>query len=204
VRRLHAVLTIGHSSHPIEAFVELLRQQGVTAVADVRSAPFSRFNPQFNRGAVEQSLRSCGIKYVFLGHELVGRSSDPSCYENGKIQYARLARTSLFQSGLSRLIQGSREHRITLMCAEKEPLECHRTLLVARALDERGVAVEHIHADGRLEPHRAALMRLLDVVGPAQDLFRTLDQLIAEALARQEERIAYVDEMLSTEVRRDA
>jgi hypothetical protein len=90
------------------------------------------------------------------------------------------------------------------MCAEKEPLECHRTLLLARALDERGVAVEHIHADSRLEPHAATLMRLLDLVGPAQDLFRTPDQLIAEALARQEERIAYVDEMLSAEVRRDA
>ena len=203
MRRFHPVFTIGHSSHPIEAFVELLRQQGVTAVADVRSSPFSRFTPQFNRGIVEQSLKNCGIKYVFLGHELGGRSSDPSCYKNGKVQYARLAHTRLFQSGLRRVIQGSREHRITLMCAEKEPLECHRTLLVARAFDERGVAVEHIHADGRLEPHRAALIRLLDLVGPAQDLFRTPDELIAEALARQEVRIAYVDEMLSAAVRRD-
>ena len=203
--RHQPVLTIGHSNHSIKAFVELLHQQGVTALADVRSAPFSRFNPQFNSEALEQSLKPHAIKYVFLGRELGARSSDPSCYENGRIQYARLALTKLFQSGLGRVIQGLQEYRIALMCAEKEPLECHRTLLVARALDERGIAVAHILADGRVEPHRASLVRLLDLVGlPHQDLFRTTDQLLAEALVRQEERIAYVDEKLSAEAREDS
>ena len=80
------------------------------------------------------------------------------------------------------------------MCAEKEPLECHRTLLVARALVAEGMDVSHIHADGRLEPHAAAMERLLDVAGlPRHDLFRSRDDLLAEALARQEERVAYVD-----------
>lgn len=194
------VFTIGHSTHPIEAFLDLLRAHGVTAVADVRSAPFSRFNPQFNKDALEHSLRSHGIKYVFLGRELGARSEDPSCYEGGRIQYSRLARTDLFESGLERVLRGSHEHRLALLCAEKEPLECHRTLLVARALAERGVAVDHILANGKLERHESALARLLDVVGlPQQDLFRSRAQLIEEAMTRQEGRIAYVDEKLTAE-----
>ncbi len=198
--RRHPVLTVGHSTHSSEAFMELLRQHGVTALADVRSAPYSRFNPQFNKDALEHSLKSHGINYVFLGRELGARSDDPSCYENGRVQYVRLARTELFRSGLERVMNGSRKHRIALMCAEKEPLECHRTLLVARALAERGVAVDHILADGRLESHEATLARLLDLVGlPHEDLFRARDQLVAEALARQEERVAYVDEKLAAE-----
>jgi len=192
------VLTIGHSTHSVESFLELLRANGVTALADVRSAPFSRFNPQFNKDALEHSLESHGIKYVFLGRELGARSEDPSCYVDGRVQYARLARTELFTSGLERVMQDAREHRIALMCAEKEPLECHRTLLVARALIERGVEVDHILADGSLEPHQNTMARLLDVVGlPHQDLFHTREQLIEEALTRQEERIAYVDEKLA-------
>lgn len=200
----HPVLTIGHSTHPLETFVALLQQHGVTALADVRSVPFSRFNPQFNRKALEKSLKTYGIRYVFLGRELGGRSDDPSCYDNGRVQYMRLARTDLFCSGIERVIRGANDYRVALMCAEKEPLECHRTLLVARALTERGVVVEHILPDGRLESHEATMERLLDVVGlPHQDLFFTRDELIAEALTRQEKRVAYVDEKLPIEAPRE-
>jgi uncharacterized protein (DUF488 family) len=146
-----AVFTIGHSTHPIETFLELLRAHAVTAVADVRSAPFSRFNPQFNEDALAHSLKTADIAYVFLGRELGARSDDPACYEQGRVHYGRLAKTALFQAGLGRVLHGSEKQRIALLCAEKEPLDCHRTILVARALTERGVAVEHILADGRLE-----------------------------------------------------
>ena len=201
----HPVLTIGHSTHPIDVFVALLRQHGVTALADVRSAPFSRFNPQFNKDALERSLKAHNIKYVFLGRELGARSTDRSCYLNGRVQYARLARTELFLSGLDRVVRGSHEHCLALMCAEKEPLECHRTLLVARALVERGVAVEHILADGRLETHSDAMVRLLAVLGlPDEDLFRSRQDLIEQALAVQEERIAYVDKKLAAAAAGDA
>lgn len=195
-----AVFTIGHSTHSLEAFVALLRQHDVTALADVRSAPFSRFNPQFNKDALARELKARGIKYVFLGRELGARSDDRSCYENGRVQYARLARTELFRQGIERVRRGADEHRIALMCAEKEPLECHRTLLVARALDEQGVEVMHILGDGRLESHREAMERLLDVTGlPRDDLFRSRTELIAEALKRQEDKVAYVDEKLAAE-----
>jgi len=190
-----SVLTIGHSTHSLETFVALLRRHGVTAVADVRSTPYSRFNPQFNKDALERGLRSNNMRYAALGHQLGGRSNDPSCYRGGRVQYAQLARTESFRAGLERIIRGSREHRIALMCAEKEPLECHRTILVSRHLVERGVAVDHILADGTLECHEATMGRLMDIVGvPPQDLFRTREQLVEEALARQEQRIAYLDE----------
>lgn len=196
------VYTIGHSTHSIEAFLDLLRKQSVTAVADVRSTPFSRFNPQFNKDTLQGTLAAHGIKYVFLGRELGARSDDPACYENGRVQYARLARAASFQAGLHRVVQGASEHRVALMCAEKDPLECHRTLLVARALADQGVEIAHILADGSLEPHESAMTRLLGVVGlPAQDLFSSREQLIEEAMARQEQRIAYVDEKLAAEAR---
>ncbi len=192
--RPQGVFTIGHSTHTLEDFVALLRQHGVTAVADVRSAPFSRLNPQFNKEAIEGSLKAHGIKYVFLGRELGARPDDPGCYENGRVQYSRLSSTEQFRKGLERVVRGSRKYRIALMCAEREPLECHRTLLVARALADQGVAVAHILADGRLESHGDAMERLLDLTGlPHEDLFKSKQQLIAGALARQEERVAYVN-----------
>ena len=201
----HPVLTIGHSTHSLEAFVALLRQHCVTALADVRSAPYSRFNPHFNRDALEQSLIAYGIKYVFLGRELGARSDDQSCYENGRVQYSRLARTDLFRSGIDRVIRGANDYRIALMCAEKEPLDCHRTLLVARALAELGVTVQHILADGRLESHDTTMERLLKVVGlPDHELFRSRDELIAEALFRQEQKVAYVDEKMAADAGKDS
>ena len=194
----NSVFTIGHSTHSAEAFLALLRQHGVEALADVRSSPFSRFNPQFNREPLEQFLKANGIRYVFLGKELGARSEDRSCYLDGRVQYARLAKTALFQSGLDRVLQGAARYRVALMCAEKEPLECHRTLLVAKALVAHGQPVLHIHADGHLETHEAAMERLLDVTGlPKADLFRSKQELLSEALARQEQQVAYVDEAQS-------
>jgi uncharacterized protein (DUF488 family) len=193
----YPVLTIGHSTHSADAFVKLLKQHQITAVADVRSSPYSRFSPQFNREALPQTLKKHDIKYVFLGLELGARSTDLSCYENGRVQYARLAQTELFHSGIERILRGATEYRIALMCAEKEPLECHRTLLVARALVEQGVQVEHILANGKSESHEATMERLLDIVGlPHHDLYATKDELLTEALSQQEQRVAYIDKRM--------
>jgi len=196
----HTVFTIGHSTHALEAFLDLLRKHGVTALADVRSSPYSRFNPQYNKSELANALAANGIKYVFLGRELGARSDDRSCYRDGRVSYELLARAEPFRSGIERVRRGADEHRIALMCAEKEPLECHRTLLVARALAEQGLEVSHILGDGRLETHRDAMVRLLDVTGlPREDLFRSQAELVSEALRRQEDKIAYVDEKLATE-----
>lgn len=189
------IFTIGHSTHTVERFVDLLRQHGVTAVADVRSSPYSRFNPQFNRETLERALKEQGIAYVFLGKELGARSDDPSCYEKGRVQYDRLARTDLFREGLERVLKGAKSYRVALMCAEKEPLECHRTFLVSRALVSQGVPVSHILANGLVETHSVLMNRLIGVVGLSKtDLFRSNDELIEAACALQEERIAYTDQ----------
>ena len=186
------VLTIGHSTHTLEGFLALLRQHDVTAVADVRSAPYSRFNPQFNRDVLASALDAEGIQYVYLGNELGGRSGGPECYEGGRIRYERVRKTKPFRSGLRRVIDGAAKHRIALMCAEKEPLDCHRTLLVAVALDERGVGVAHVHADGHLEPHAGAMDRLVKLRGlSGEDFFRNREGRIAEAVAQQSRMIAY-------------
>ena len=191
------VLTIGHSTHPVERFIDLLQRRGVTAVADVRAAPYSRFNPQFNRETLVGSLDARGIAYVFLGRELGGRSEDPVVYDDGRISYERLGGTRSFREGLDRVARGATGHRIALMCAEKEPLECHRCLLVAPALEARGVSVVHIRSDGGLERHSDAMDRLLALHGlqdsnEDQRLFpRSLAERITEAIARQAHRFAH-------------
>jgi uncharacterized protein (DUF488 family) len=135
---------------------------------------------------------------VFLGRELGARSSDPECYEAGRVQYARLARTDAFRAGIDRLVHGSEVETVAILCTEKDPLDCHRTLLVARELVERGLAVDHILADGSVEHYEDSMLRLLDKTGqPPPDFFTTLDERIDIALRDQEERIAYVDKELA-------
>jgi uncharacterized protein (DUF488 family) len=186
------LFTIGHSSHPQEDFLHLLIQHEITAVCDVRSKPYSRLNPQFNREALRQTLTANGIAYVFLGKELGAQSEDPSNYEDGKVQYDRLAKTELFQRGLERVREGMKDYRVAIMCAEKKPLECHRTILVARQLASLGIDIRHIHATGELESHADALDRLRRLLRlPAADLFREYNEILADAYRRQEERIAY-------------
>ena len=191
------VLTIGHSTHPIETFIALLQRHGAAAVADVRAAPYSRFNPQFNREPLAASLAARGIAYVFLGSELGGRSTDPACYADGRISYERLGATQAFREGLERVAQDATRRSIVLMCAEKEPLECHRCLLVAPALEARGVPVAHIRPERTLEAHADTMSRLLAMHGMQdavedQRLFpRSRAERITEAIARQAARVGH-------------
>jgi uncharacterized protein (DUF488 family) len=186
--------TIGHSNHPIDRFIALLQQHGIDAVADVRSTPYSRFNPQFRKERLQAALADAGVRYVFLGDELGARSKDPACYdESGRVSYVRLAATDLFRRGIERLLTGMQKHRIALMCAEREPLDCHRTILVARELERAGAPITHILADGSLEPQRHAMERLASNLKLAEtDLFRTPDELIEDAYDKQGSQIAYV------------
>ena len=201
MRRAHSstVFTVGHSNHSIERFEELLHTYGVTAVADVRSAPYSRFSPQFNKEDLAAWLHDTGIAYVFLGRELGGRSGDPSDYEDGRVRYDRLVAKPTFESGIERVLRGASVERIALLCTEREPLDCHRTLLVARVLAERGVHVEHILADGALESHDQTMDRLLELTGLKQaDLFnqagtsvRYAADAIAEAIALRAAQVGH-------------
>ncbi len=188
------IFTIGHSNHSREAFLALLSKHGVTVVADVRSAPYSRFSPHFDRDALASALEARGVHYAFLGRTLGGRPTDPDCYEDGRVRYDRAAGTAVFRSGIERVVEMAADRRVALMCAEKEPLDCHRTLLVAQALDGNGREVAHIHADGGLEPHAAAMDRLMAKFGlnPDGDLFGARAESVARAVARQAGRVAFV------------
>lgn len=189
------VLTIGHSNHAIGAFLELLARHRMATVADVRSVPYSRRHPQFNRRALERSLGQHGIRYLFLGAELGARSADPSCYdEEGRVQYSRLARTATFRRGIGRVLDEAVVSRVALLCAERDPANCHRAILVAPALVWRGAGVTHILADGGLESQEEMLDRLCAANGmPPRDMFRTREQQRDEALARRAREIAWTD-----------
>lgn len=194
------VYTIGHSNHSIERFLELLREHQIAIVADVRSQPYSRMQPQFNQPILTWSLKNHSMDYLFLGKQLGARSEDRSCYEQGRVQYRRLAKTPLFKEGLDRVIAEAELRRLVLLCAEKEPLDCHRTILVARELVELGVRVQHIHADGHLESHDATMVRLRRQLGMAEpDMFLSEVSLTDEAYKLQEARIAYVEKSTGDE-----
>lgn len=191
------IYTVGHSNHSIEHFLALLQRHDVTLLADVRSTPYSRFNPQFRREALAASLAKSGIEYLFLGEELGARSKDRSCYEQGRVSYRKLAASGLFRQGIEQLLAAAQTHRVAIMCAEKDPLDCHRTILVTRASVERGVAVTHILATGEIESHDEAMTRLRGKLQlESEDLFggRDLNEQAYELRGRQ---IAYADPKLA-------
>src|SRR5215467_9032812 len=165
------VLTIGHSTHSWERFVALLHSANVTAIADVRTSPYSRHSPQFSRDTLRAQLQLDGISYVFLGKELGGRPSGHRFYCDGIADYEKMAQTPEFSKGLDRIIEGAKKYRVALMCSERDPLDCHRCLLVGRALAQRGVRVTHILDDGNVVSHTEIEDTLLRLSGRESDDF---------------------------------
>ena len=145
------IYSIGHSTHSQERFSALLRQAGVNAIADVRSSPFSRHYPHFSQNELKYWLEQSNVFYVFLGKELGGRPSNPALFSNGVADYEAMAATQSFADGLERLIKGAENHCIAMMCSEHDPLDCHRCLLVGRALAAENIPVNHILSNGKLE-----------------------------------------------------
>lgn len=189
------IYTIGYSVHTVTEFIALLNKLDVNAVADVRSQPYSQRHPDFCRESLRLHLERAGLAYVFLGSGLGARSENPACYVNGKINFNLLAREESFLMALERLLSGSKKFRIAIMCAEKDPLACHRAILVSRSLHERGAKVLHIHADGALESHgdlEGRMMRKLKI--NEQDLFAGPGENRALAYERMGERIAFEED----------
>ena len=192
------VFTIGHSNLEFAKFVTLLKQHGIRAVADVRSSPYSQYNPQFNREPLERALHAQGISYVFLGEELGARRSERECYVNGRAEYSLIAQTPAFVRGLDRITQGAAKLRLAMMCAEKDPLDCHRCILVSPHLRKRGLDILHIHSNGVLESQEQAERRLAQLFDlPERDLFRSTSQIVTEAYRLQGEKIAYQKDALA-------
>ena len=182
--------TIGHSTHAFPHFAQLLKMNGITAIADVRSAPYSRYNPQYNREALKAALESVGIAYSHLGPQLGAHREEAECYgPTGRVDFSRTAVTSAFREGIQRVKTGLHKYSIALMCAERDPLTCHRNLLISRFVREELGGIAHVRADGSIEAHEQLESRLLaECKLPDRDLFRSREELVQlayETLARE-------------------
>jgi uncharacterized protein (DUF488 family) len=143
------VWTVGHSNHEFEHLVQLLRAERIEFVVDVRSYPYSRYSPQFNREALEASIAGRGMRYLFLGEQLGGRPTDEEHYDvDGHALYGPMSEQQPFKDAVQRVIDGANGHRLALLCSEADPRHCHRRLLVGKVLTEQGVALRHILSDG--------------------------------------------------------
>jgi uncharacterized protein (DUF488 family) len=190
------LFSIGHSNIPRERFLAMLRDAGVTMIADVRTVPYSRFAPWFSQKRLAATLSACGVGYAAMGDALGGRPHDQRLYGDGVADYERMAAHPEFQAGLDRLVGAAARARVCMLCAEREPLDCHRCLLVARRLGERAVAVGHILDNGSIEPHAATEQRLLaldeESEGQGCDLFASGQrERLAAAYQRRARAVAF-------------
>ena len=186
------ILTIGHSRHSWERFTALLDGAGVEAIADIRSTPRSRFSPHFNKDTMREALAARGVAYMFLGKELGGRPQSPALYTDGVADYEKMATSPEFRLGLDRLIEAAARRSVAAMCSEADPLECHRCLLVGRALAGQGADVRHILASGKIVTHAEVEDRLLSLENLAEDLMASSrEQRLAEAYRSRSRKAGY-------------
>ena len=186
------VWTVGHSAHEPQAFVDLLRRHDITAVADVRSEPYSRHVPHFCKEAFVDLLQQRKVAYVFLGRELGARSDDDAVFTDERVDFDKLACTELFRQGLERVRAGAARHRVALVCAEHDPLHCHRAILVSRHLQGPDTDVVHVHRDGELESHGCLERRLLDHYGLGEgDLFTPYETQLERAYEEHGRQLAW-------------
>lgn len=200
------ILTIGHSTLSFETFISMLKAAGVTAIADVRSSPVSRRVPHFNREELETVLIDHEIEYRFLGKELGGRPRASDLYCDGVADYEKMAKEPAFETGLKRVIKGAREHTVALMCSEHNPLDCHRCLLVGRALAERDTPVGHILSSGKIVEQRDIEQNLLGMLDTPRmnDFFDTReivsrDGQLAAAYRQRAMAVAYREPQRQTD-----
>lgn len=168
--------TIGHSNHSLEKFIQLLEENGVMTLIDVRTMPASRYNPQFNKGNLEQALPQRNIQYVFAGQYLGGRPSDPACYKSRslpaegadylhEVDYPEVMKRPWFVKGIERLLELADEQTAAIMCSEEDPAQCHRHHLIAKYLmrERPEVNIRHIRGDGTVFSAASLLVSVDDV-----------------------------------------
>jgi uncharacterized protein (DUF488 family) len=190
--RYFPIYTIGHSTHDEDRFARLLLRHEINIVLDVRSLPYSRHAPHYNRPFLQSWLSRIGVKYSFGGRTLGGRPENPAVYVGAQVSYDLVASTESFISSLRRVALGARSARVALLCAEVDPIECHRFLLLGRALFERLFDVQHILPSGELESHSDGEHRMLRANGLEQtDAFSATSDALRLAYERQGRRFAF-------------
>lgn len=192
--QVNILYTIGHSNHKIEDFLGLLKRHGINCIADVRSTPYSHYNTQFNREFLERELQNTNIGYVYLGDQLGARTGDANCYNGNSVDFECLAKTEQFHIGLKHLTDISMKYRVAVMCAEKDPIECHRFILICRNLRNSGFHIIHILSDGSIEDNdktERRLVKMLKIEPTLFELSKTQAELIDQAYNQQANNISY-------------
>jgi uncharacterized protein (DUF488 family) len=154
--------TIGHGNRKPEDFLALLKDFGIEYLIDVRSQPFSKFNPQFNQNHLKFFLERNGLKYVFMGDTIGGRPANPTCYDDdGKVDYEMVKEKDFFLTGIDRLKKAyDKNIQVVMMCSESKPCECHRSKLIGKVLISENIVLQHIDEKGKLKDQTTVINEL--------------------------------------------
>lgn len=192
---MQEIFTIGHSTHPIEYFLQLLKKNRINCVVDVRSTPFSKFSPQYNMHELKKHLEDNGIYYIFMGEEFGARRSDKSLYsKDGYVDFDKVIISTHFNTGIERVKSGLKKgFSIAFMCTEKDPSECHRNIMVARAFSNLKYSILNILENGELETQEMLEQRLLDKYFPQRNQRNLLELLEGEYSERELIEKAYYE-----------
>lgn len=145
------IYTIGYGNRSMQEFIKLLKQHNISYLIDVRSSPYSRFNPDFSKEALARLVKQSGMRYVFMGDTLGGRPNDSTCYVDGQVDYTQVREKPFYRQGIARIRTAwEKQLRVALMCSEAKPYECHRGKLIGNTLIEQEIAVAHIDEKGNL------------------------------------------------------
>ena len=155
------IYTIGYGSRSIAELIEVLHQHEIAYLIDVRSAPYSRYKPEFSKAPLANALEQHGIRYVFMGDTIGGRPDDEACYTNGKVDYEKVKATAFYQRGIERLHTAFlQQQSVVLMCSEGKPEECHRCKLIGATLTRQNIPVIHIDENGEQVTQEQVVERL--------------------------------------------
>ncbi|MDR0606649.1 MAG: DUF488 domain-containing protein [Bacteroidales bacterium] len=191
------IYTIGCSTHTIEGFLNILGNYNIDTIVDVRSIPFSRYTPQFNQDNLEKMLSSKRIHYLDFSEEFGARRKEKEVYSDGIVDFNKVRTLDVFLRGITRIEKGiSKNYRIALLCTEKDPINCHRSLLVSRTLsDILKINIRHILFDGNIIEHHNFEQKMLKLSGLETDMFMTDTQkLLNDAYEIFSKKVAYKDE----------
>jgi len=165
------IFSIGHGNKSIEDFVNELKSFKVEYLIDIRSKPYSKYYPHFNRYDLKKSIEENGFVYAFMGNKLGGLPEDLTCYTNGKVDYNKLAEKEFFKEGIQRLVNAhENEYNVAIMCSEKNPKECHRTKLIGQVLGAKNIILNHIVSVGKIKDQTIVMSELTKGLGTT-DLF---------------------------------
>lgn len=174
------IYSIGHGNKKPEDFIRELKAFGISYLLDIRSKPYSRWNHAFNKAELENTLKTNGITYIFLGDQLGGLPSDTSCYDqDGKVVYDLIKKKDFFKEGLKRLILANEKKiKLAIMCSESNPGECHRSKLVGQEMLKAGISLNHIISENRLKSQETVMTELTKGLGTV-DLFGNVKEFVS-------------------------